>query len=190
MADKIDRRIRKTKSLLRKSLAKLMQFKSIKEITIKELVDEADINRSTFYLHYTDIYHMLESIESEMLNEILNVINSHSIGNLNEDTFPFIADIFSILSDNKEICCALLGPNGDINFVHKIESIIAENSLASIAPMFPSSIDDLKYSYAFCLSGCVGLIKAWLTGENNCSQEHMAVLTYRLVINTLKDYHS
>lgn len=52
MQKKVDRRVRKTKSQLRKGLARLMQEKSIGEITVKELVEEVDINRSTFYLHY------------------------------------------------------------------------------------------------------------------------------------------
>ena len=55
---------------LRQGLARLMQKKSIKEITVKELVDEVDINRSTFYLHYTDIYQMLEKIEEEAMADI------------------------------------------------------------------------------------------------------------------------
>ena len=55
MQKKVDRRVRKTKSQLRKGLARLMQEKSIGEITVKELVEEVDINRSTFYLHYSDI---------------------------------------------------------------------------------------------------------------------------------------
>ena len=58
MAEKTDRRIRKTRAQLRKGLAELMQEKSVSEITVKELVERVDINRSTFYLHYTDIYNM------------------------------------------------------------------------------------------------------------------------------------
>ena len=54
MPEKTDRRIRKTKAQLRAGLAKLMKEKNINEITVRELVDEADINRSTFYLHYTE----------------------------------------------------------------------------------------------------------------------------------------
>ena len=59
MEKKTDRRIRKTKTQLRAGLAKLMQTKSLKEITVKELVEEVDINRSTFYLHYTDLLSMV-----------------------------------------------------------------------------------------------------------------------------------
>ena len=55
MSNKVDRRVRKTRAQLRAGLARLLQKKSIKEITVKELVEEVDINRSTFYLHYTDI---------------------------------------------------------------------------------------------------------------------------------------
>ena len=62
MAEKVDRRVRKTKAQLRAGLARLMQKKSIKEITVKELVEEVDINRSTFYLHYTDIYQITEHL--------------------------------------------------------------------------------------------------------------------------------
>ena len=76
MAEKVDRRVRKTKAQLRAGLARLMQKKSIKEITVKELVDEVDINRSTFYLHYSDIYQMLESIETELMDEIAQVLRN------------------------------------------------------------------------------------------------------------------
>lgn len=52
MQKKTDRRVRKTKTQLRNGLAMLMKEKSVDEITVKELVDQVDINRSTFYLHY------------------------------------------------------------------------------------------------------------------------------------------
>ncbi len=66
-ADVVDRRIRKTEAQLRSGLARLMQLKGAREITVKELVDEVDINRSTFYLHYTDIYDLLKKTEEELL---------------------------------------------------------------------------------------------------------------------------
>lgn len=186
--EKTDRRIRKTKSQLRIGLAKLMETKSINEITVKELVDEVDINRSTFYLHYTDIYNLLDEIETELHDEIIKAIDKHPIG-LNKNTFPFIADIFSILLKNKDFCKALLGPNGDISFILKIESIIAEHSIKALEPMFPHAIDDLKYSYSFCLSGCVGMIKSWLYNNTPESPEHMAEITFQMVTSAMKVFY-
>ena len=64
-----DRRVRKTRGQLRQGLVRLMREKSIQDITVKELCEECDINRGTFYLHYTDVYQLLHSIEDELLVE-------------------------------------------------------------------------------------------------------------------------
>lgn len=185
MPVKTDRRIRKTKAQLRTGLAKLLQKKSIKEITVKELVELVDINRSTFYLHYSDIYNMLSSIEEELLEEIRQAILNHPVSPFNESSFPFIEDIFQILEENKDICCALLGHNGDIAFLHRIESLISDHSLSVLRVTFPETIEDLKYSYSFCLSGCIGLVKTWLTSDTNETPQYMAELTFRLIMNAL-----
>lgn len=131
MAEKVDRRVRKTKAQLRAGLARLMQKKSIKEITVKELVEEVDINRSTFYLHYTDIYQMLESIEGELMDEVSHLVDDYPLDPINnkESSYPFIEQIFTILDNNKDICIALLGKNGDMAFVSRIEKLIAETVL-------------------------------------------------------------
>ena len=166
MSKNIDRRVRKTRAQLRQGLAELLKEKSLKEITIKELVEKVDINRSTFYLHYTDIYDMMEKIENELTGEIEDLIHTHPVSPFNEDSFPFIEDIFSILAENRDICAALLGPNGDISFLHRIENILSEHSLNALKETFPGKMDDLTYYYAFCLSGCIGLVKTWLSEES------------------------
>ena len=63
---KEDRRIKRTKRQLSAGLIELMKKKNIKDITIKELVEKVDINRSTFYLHYSDIYDLLNDIEKNL----------------------------------------------------------------------------------------------------------------------------
>lgn len=90
----MDRRVRKTKSQLRAGLAQLMREKSIREITVKELVDKVDINRSTFYLHYSDIPGMLKEIEDEILEEMGRAIQEHPIEE-GEKVFIFLCRICS-----------------------------------------------------------------------------------------------
>lgn len=67
---KIDKRVARTKTRLKEGLADLMTRKSIQEITVKELVEYVHINRSTFYLHYSDISNMLENVKRELIEEI------------------------------------------------------------------------------------------------------------------------
>ena len=190
MAEKVDRRVRKTKAQLRAGLARLMQKKSIKEITVKELVEEVDINRSTFYLHYTDIYQMLESIEGELMDEISHLIDDYALEPIynKESSYPFIEQIFTILDNNKDICIALLGKNGDMAFVNRIEGLIAETVFQRLSSRMPKDNRDIEYAYAFCLNGCVGMIKAWLSSDNQESTQHMAELTHKLIDSTTHMY--
>lgn len=189
MTEKVDRRVRKTKAQLRAGLARLMQKKSIKEITVKELVDEVDINRSTFYLHYSDIYQMLESIENELMDEVAQVIEEYPLDPVqNGNSYPLIERIFTILDNNKDICIALMGSNGDMGFVSRIEKMVAETVLRQLSGKFAINNRDVGYAYAFCLNGCVGMIKAWLSSEDQESTKHMAELTYQMIENTTHNF--
>lgn len=187
--EKMDRRVRKTRAQLRAGLARLMQQKNIKEITVKELVDEIDINRSTFYLHYTDIYQMLQSIEGELMEDILEAIKEHPLDpGMKEEGYSFAIQLFRILAVNKDICAALMGPNGDMAFVEKIEKLVEDAVLPELFTMFPQNVNDIKYAYAFCINGCVGMIKCWLTGDSDDTSEHMAYLTHNIISEAPRNF--
>ncbi len=192
MAAKVDRRVRKTRAQLRAGLARLMQKKNIREITVTELVDEVDINRSTFYLHYEDIYQMLESIEQEIMEEIRLSITSNPIEPLTstDKAQSFLVHIFTYLEENREICNALLGPHGDMAFVEQTEKLVAETVFESLTNQFPKTTPDLLYTYSFCLTGLVGMLKSWLSAESPESPQYMADLTHKLFTNITRDFYT
>ena len=183
MEKKVDRRVIKTRRQLKKGLAALMKEKSVNQITVKELVEEVDINRSTFYLHFKDIQDLLREIEENMEAQIKRAIEEHPIVSGNENAFYFIEDMFRVLDEEREISKALIGPNGDMGFIHRIERIIKENSRGTLEKMFPGKKEDLKYFYAFCLSGCLGPVKVWLNEGEEKSPEEMAQMTFNMIAN-------
>lgn len=183
MEKKVDRRVIKTRRQLKKGLAALMKEKSVNQITVKELVEEVDINRSTFYLHFKDIQDLLREIEENMEAQIKRAIEEHPIVSGNENAFYFIEDMFRVLDEEREISKALIGPNGDMGFIHRIERIIKENSRGTLEKMFLGKKEDLKYFYAFCLSGCLGLVKVWLNEGEEKSPEEMAQMTFNMIAN-------
>ena len=67
---KTDRRILKTKRVLRESLLYLLKEQPIQKISVSLLCEKSDINRSTFYTYYSSPMDLLESIEDEILNTL------------------------------------------------------------------------------------------------------------------------
>lgn len=177
-----DKRVIRTKALLIRSLSALMKQKNIKDITVKELCEYADINRGTFYLHYKDIYDMLDSIEQELSDKFLQIFQKYN-SETNEDfLYPLFLEIFKLVDDNAELFRVLIGPNGDISFIMKIFKLYNIHCLQSefnkLSPQF--SMNQVYYSN-FILYGCVGLIEQWLSRDTKESPEKMAELITKLV---------
>ena len=99
-----DRRVRKTRGQLRQGLVRLMREKSIQDITVKELCEECDINRGTFYLHYTDVYQLLHSIEDELLVEFERVLDGLTAQSVlaAATPSPAMCSMFELLADKEQ----------------------------------------------------------------------------------------
>jgi AcrR family transcriptional regulator len=67
---KVDRRIVKTQQAIKKALLELMNEKNFDDITIQDISDRANVNRSTVYLHYLDKYDLLDKMIDEHINEL------------------------------------------------------------------------------------------------------------------------
>ena len=66
--EKVDRRIRITQEKIKNSFWDLMQSNTFQDISVSKLASTADINRTTFYTHYTDKYDLLLEIIHELLD--------------------------------------------------------------------------------------------------------------------------
>lgn len=71
-----DRRVRKTQTAIKDALITLLEKKRFEEITIQEISDLADVNRSTFYTHFIDKYDLLDKMENEKIDEIRSFLES------------------------------------------------------------------------------------------------------------------
>lgn len=160
---KNDHRTRVTKAMIRKAFTTILMTKPIQSISIKELCEMAQINRSTFYLHYTDIYDLLNQIEEEMFEAIKialePVIES---GDGSPNYLAITTGLFQCIKDNADLCIVTLGNYGDKAFAMKLidygRALCMENYRKFYKSATPQQIE---YYYAFVSSGCIGLLQKW-----------------------------
>lgn len=183
---KEDRRVRRTKKLLTQALTKLMAQKQLKEITVKELTELADMNRGTFYLYYKDIFDMLEKTEISLFNSLDSILTEHASQGAYTDIKHIMEDVFEFISENRDMCQVLLSENGDISFLHRLNELVREKCRSFwFSHNVNSDGNNYEYSYSFCVFGCAGLIRAWLI--NQCAEPHetMAKLAENLLMRGL-----
>ena len=178
-----------TATKMDEAFLRLLEKKDISYITVKEICETAGVNRSTFYLHYSDIPGLLAEVENEMMEEMQRAIREHPIDPGKDSVYYFIQDLFHVLDENRQIASALVGPHGDIGFVHKLEQLLEEKSRESLAALVPEKSGEMKYFYSYCLNGCLGFVKTWLeTGEKE-TPEYAAEMAYRMVVSSVTAFY-
>lgn len=184
---KEDRRVKFTKMFLKESLIDLLEEKSIFKITIKEICENADINRATFYAHYSDQYHLLESIEEEYIEKILNTIDQDAIHA--DSTLNLVTDIVTFIYDNKKMSRILLSDRGDLQFQKRIMALVHDNILSKMKDIEPNSLEKTALISSFVISGCVGVIQHWFDSNLKSSPEEVSKIISDLASITLNMIH-
>ena len=179
---KMDRRVRKTRMQLRAGLTQLMRQKPIKDITVRELAQLGDINRCTFYLHYRDIYDMVEQVEQEVFAEFETLVSAHPPREIQNKPLPMLLDLYTFFSDNADLCAAFLGGNGDITFVNKIIGLIRDRVLEYWLQERKFSPEQFDYYFSFMASGCIGMIREWFRRDMLETPAEMAELTEKMIL--------
>ncbi len=182
MAKKIDRRVRYTKMMLKSSIAELLNEKPLEKITVKEICEQADINRGTFYSHYADQYDLYNSIVNELLDGIFERLGDF-MANDEEALIASITNVYDYLKDNAETIRTLLRNGVDYSIENKIRNIIKGIYLEKINKSV--DIDLINAAYSYMAAGAISLIRYWLNSNMNKSSREMAEFSLQLTSNGL-----
>lgn len=72
----MDTRELKTRRAISNAFLALRLQKPLERITIKELCEEAEISKATFYLHYKDIYDLSDTLQQKTIVEIISHVTN------------------------------------------------------------------------------------------------------------------
>lgn len=166
-----DRRVRKTKKVLRESLAELLAEKNIQNISIRELTDKADVHRSTFYANFTDIYDLYNHVEDTVIYELREIfMNVHDL-----NSTQCIGLLFQYISTNKQTSRLILGNNVSTTFLHRVSALFKDLCIAHWCATYSLNVSNDKLNvYAhFLFSGYLGVIGEWILSDFTSSEDEL-----------------
>ncbi len=185
-----DRRAKRTKRMIKDALAELIVEKGFNNISITDLTTRADINRGTFYIHYTDKYDLLEKVENEIMEEIqehikdIDYVNLLGMKVVNEPV-PYLVKLFQYFKENSDFMKAVLGPNGDPLFQRKLKSFMEKALFEKNQIKFFDKEKLLipeKYVIAYIISAHLGLVQQWMESGMDKSPREMALILSKMTI--------
>ncbi|RAV01947.1 TetR/AcrR family transcriptional regulator [Paenibacillus sp. YN15] len=173
---KLDRKTRYTRMVLQDSLMELMKDKPINKITIKELCEHADLNRTTFYAHYTDQYDLLRKIGDEALAWAKEAVAILIEKTDERETMKVLESICHYFAQNSKHLQILMSEQGDMDFQKELLTLIYQQ--CGISTLAENGGDRAELYFRFVVMGSVGLIQHWLKTGLKQPPEEIAGIIY------------
>ncbi len=182
--EKEDRRTRYSKQVIREALYELMKEKPINKISVTEICRTADVNRSTFYAYYTDIYDLHQKILKEFFSIQKTVIKyiKEEIMTKNDIAEITYTDYYNIINyyletveENKELYKFVFNQNAN-NAIHQSFGKVLYHTLKGVLnPLIEERrIEEFKRAFTFVSGGTTALIMQWVQKGCDIPRETLA----------------
>jgi AcrR family transcriptional regulator len=189
----LDRRVQKTRKLLQDALIDLISEKGLEAVTIQEILDRANVGRSTFYTHFQDKYELLHS-SFEEFNKLFEFGKGGLLaGNKNfKDTnnSDFILEMFQFVGRNHRLIKALIGTQGIAVFNHPFYDYIfgyIHETLKSIMALEKRTPLQTEMAAHYLTSAFIGVMRSWVEKDMPCTAEEMDKLFKQISLTGFKD---
>ncbi|WP_455544061.1 TetR/AcrR family transcriptional regulator [Intestinibacter sp.] len=156
---KIDRRTQYTKNVIKEAVVELSKKKAFDKITVTEVCKVADINRGTFYLHYLDLYNVVDEILDEVLentSSIFEHLNIQKEKEVDRCTYP----LCKMFQENKKYESIFFNDFLTSYIINKIVEKSKDNFITEIKNL-SNVTDEVAYAIlVFQMNGCFAVNKS------------------------------
>ena len=164
---KMDRRTRKTRKSIQNALMQLSVDKRINEITVTDVTQAADINRSTFYLHYNSVYEVLADIETTTTDTMFEIVNKFDPVQLPLNPYPLLKALTEEADVNPAFARFISDSKISTTFLPKLKKCFTDKVIEKVMAKFPASDEEfLRVAVTFMTGGVMDVYVAWLRSEN------------------------
>ncbi|MBQ9834379.1 MAG: TetR/AcrR family transcriptional regulator C-terminal domain-containing protein [Bacilli bacterium] len=155
-----NKRKKDSQTKIQRAFVELIQFKTINEITISDICQKANLNRSTFYSNYLDIYDLADKIRDELFQDVLALYPEET--KEKKHSYDFLR-LFRHIKENQLFYKTYFKLNYD-NDTDFFKEMIDDSEFER----FYKNKDHLKYHITFFRHGLNAIIESWL--YNGCQE--------------------
>lgn len=185
MSRKNNQRMRLTKLLFKNSLISLLQKKSIYQISVTELCDTAELNRSTFYKYYENVHDILIELEEETLQKSKQCMVESASGKGNFCFTP-LYHLLCDIQNNKEIYQLLLNNSVNDGFPSNMMQETINFLREQAKSLDIKDVNKSNYLFQYLVAGCISVIQNWINGPMKESPMEISELLYQTSVAVLE----
>ena len=188
---KADRRAQRTRELLKKALIELISERGYDGVTIQDIVDRANIGRTTFYLHYNSKDELFINCHEAMLSEFrigpLHPLTREEL--LSPEPPAGMISAYRHLEEARAALYSIFQGKDGLLLLRRIRDWNAQKIETSLRAAFADVESSIPFDVlANYLAGAqIALMQWWLEKRQRHTLEHLAQTFHRIQRATIRD---
>jgi AcrR family transcriptional regulator len=164
----LDKRVIKTRTNIKNAFMQLAMEKQYNKITIKDITENAKVNRTTFYLHYDGVENVILDIEKDFRQRIDECISDIDENNIYDDLFQNFSSLTKQLNTLPQVKDFILNSTYSSNMIARLKEILVDRSLQAILATYPFiDVERTKITLTYAVAGIVDCYVKWESDRVN-----------------------
>ena len=146
---------------------------------VKELAEELNINRGTFYLHYADVYAVLDDLENDTITNIKKIVVDYQ----NQSLLQLIVLIIEHIQTNRAVFQVLLSSKTETHYIQKL--IREMKKFVPRSPIFSQIEDDEVRDYitTFIFAGSISVFANWIREDSRMPPQEIVKKMHQFFVS-------
>jgi AcrR family transcriptional regulator len=179
MAATIDRRVARTQAAMRRALISLLRRKDYADITVREILDEADIGRSTFYAHCSGKEQLLR-LSFRLLRSELAAMKP-SPDSDPAPLLPFALPVIRHLAEHRDLYGAFAGSGSSELIFSELRQLVVDLARRDLQRATGGGAVPVEVELQFVAGAFTALLGWWIDGKARLAPEALDAMFQRLV---------
>ncbi len=179
----LDRRVKRTRQAIKISFLALAKDKPVDQITVKEVMGRADVNRATFYAHFSNISDLVSALEEDVADAVIRSAE-RSVAR-SADPAEVADAIFSAIISDTQIYEWLVSPNSTGRAKKLICEYARTHCVVNWTQGSKLDRDEADCLFDFLFEGCFGILNRWSVGSSDVESQKAKETLHSLIGATL-----
>lgn len=172
----------RSRRMITNAYLELINEMPMEKVTVTKIVERADLNRSTFYAHFTCPQDVMNSIEKDAVDHLLKFVNEVPLGRFLKDPLPLLMKVGDFINERKDYHKMIIYNNQSVGFLENLKEIIVarmmedkETITAAKNPLI------IQTNLRFFVGGYISLFRDWISGKLDMTLNDMTKMTARTI---------
>lgn len=179
----------RSRKMIRQAFYELLKEKNFEKITVTDIVNKADVNRSTFYAHYPDVMGVVEEIQEEILAYTQHFMDNVDFKDFYVNPKPYLQRIVKMVEENNELYRLLMTSAMAAKQLARIKYILIDRMIETLVVQEKDMNKfELEFSIRFYMGGILDVYTQWLNGVIDCSLDELTEQLANIILRSTQSY--